>query len=76
MVPRRGIELPNPLDVPEVIAAGKNDPICPTAESEELAEPHTGAGANTKIHWEMNGHMLTRMEVDTATKWYEEKFGK
>ena len=29
------------------------------------------AGAVTEVHWEMNGHSLTRTEVDAAAKWYK-----
>lgn len=76
MVPRRDIELPNLEGVQVFIAAGKNDPLCSAAESEDLDELLTGAGAKTEVHWEMNGHSLTRTEVDAAAKWYEEKFGK
>ena len=76
MVPRRGIDLPDLSGVPVFIAAGKNDPICPAKESEDLAELLTGAGAETEVHWEMNGHTLTRSEVDAAAEWYETKFDK
>lgn len=74
MVPRRGIELPNLKDVPVLIAAGKNDPICPAEESEELASLLQNAGAKTSIHWEMNGHSLTRSEIDMAADWYQKNF--
>ncbi|MCG7343360.1 alpha/beta hydrolase [Sporosarcina sp. ACRSL] len=74
MVPRRGIELPELTDVPVFIAAGKNDPICPAQETEELQELLAGAGASTEVHWEMNGHSLTRTEVDAATEWYRNNF--
>ncbi|WP_252504762.1 alpha/beta hydrolase [Sporosarcina sp. Marseille-Q4943] len=70
MVPRRGIELPNLAGIPVFIAAGKNDPICPAQETTELQELLTAAGASTEVHWEMNGHSLTRTEVEAATEWY------
>lgn len=75
MVPRRGIELPNLEGTSVFIAAGKNDPMCSAAESEELDELLRGAGAKTEVHWEMNGHSLTRTEVATAAAWFETNFG-
>ncbi|WP_318616204.1 alpha/beta hydrolase [Sporosarcina sp. YIM B06819] len=75
MVPRRGIDLPDLAGVQVFIAAGKNDPMCPAKESEDLDELLTGVGAETAIHWEMNGHSLTRTEVDAASEWYNAKFG-
>lgn len=74
MVPRRGIDLPDLKDVPVFIAAGKNDPICPAQETTELDELLTGAGATTAVHWEMNGHSLTRTEVEAAKEWYNNNF--
>jgi phospholipase/carboxylesterase len=74
MVPLRGIQLPNLSGVPVFIAAGKNDPICPAAESEELDELLRGAGAKTTVHWEMNGHTLTGSEVAVAADWYRSQF--
>ena len=76
MVPRRGIDLPDLGGVPVFITAGKNDPICPARESEDLEELLTSAGAVTEVHWEMNGHSLTRTEVDAAAEWYKSTFGE
>ncbi|MDS9471956.1 alpha/beta hydrolase [Sporosarcina pasteurii] len=75
MVPRRGLQLPNLEGTKVFIAAGKNDPICPMVESEELDELLRGAGAETALHWEMNGHSLTRTEVAAAAEWFETNFG-
>lgn len=74
MVPRRGIELPNLTGTSVFIAAGKNDPMCPPEESEELNELLTSAGAETAVHWEMNGHSLTRTEVEAAAQWFTANF--
>ncbi|MEK5036561.1 alpha/beta hydrolase [Sporosarcina sp. FSL K6-3457] len=74
MVPRRGIDLPDLADTPVFIAAGKNDPMCSAEESEDLDELLTSAGAQVKVHWEMNGHSLTRTEVDAAAEWYRAIF--
>lgn len=75
MVPRRGIELPNLSGVEVFIAAGKNDPMCPAIESEQLDELLGGAGAKTTLNWEMNGHSLTGTEVAAAAEWYKTNFG-
>lgn len=74
MVPRRGIELPNLKDIQIFIAAGKNDPICPMKESEDLAQLLTDAGAATTLQWEVNGHSLSRTEIEAAAKWYQKSF--
>ena len=74
MVPRRGIDLPDLTGTRVFIAAGKNDPMCSAQESEELDELLTGAGVETAVHWEMNGHSLTRTEVDAAAQWYKANF--
>ncbi|GKV55174.1 carboxylesterase [Sporosarcina sp. NCCP-2222] len=71
MVPRRGIGLPDLTGVPVFITAGKNDPICPAQETMDLDSLLTEAGAQTEVHWEMNGHSLTQTEVAAAAKWYE-----
>lgn len=74
MVPRRGIELPDLTEVQVFIAAGKNDPMCPAIESEQLDELLRGAGAKTTLNWEMNGHSLTGTEVAAAADWYKANF--
>lgn len=74
MVPRRGIQLPELTGVQVFIAAGKNDPMCPAIESEQLDELLRGAGAETTLNWEMNGHSLTRTEVAAAADWYKANF--
>lgn len=71
MVPRRGIQLPDLAGVPVFIAAGKNDPLCTPQESEELHALLEEAGADVSVHWEYNGHQLTRSEVEAAAAWYE-----
>ena len=72
MVPRRGIELPHIKGTGIFIAAGINDPICPQAESLELANLLEQAGASVQIHWENRGHQLTMSEVQAAKQWYEQ----
>ncbi|WP_026695256.1 alpha/beta hydrolase [Peribacillus kribbensis] len=76
MVPRRGISLPDLSGIPVFIGAGKNDPICPASETEELGRLLVEAGASVAVHWENYGHQLTRTEVDAAGDWFKKNFGK
>lgn len=71
MVPRRGIPLPYLTHTPIFISAGKNDPICPQKETEELFSLFEKAHADVEIHWENNQHQLTNSEVNAAAKWYQ-----
>src|SRR5699024_159288 len=70
IVPRRGIDLPNLAGKSIFIAAGTNDPICPSKESKELKSLLENANANVQLHWEDKGHQLTMDEVIAAKKWY------
>ncbi|WP_339230179.1 alpha/beta hydrolase [Oceanobacillus sp. FSL K6-2867] len=70
MVPRRGIDLPDLSGKQVFIAAGTNDPICPSQESEELYSLLDAASADVKLHWENHGHQLTMNEVKAAASWY------
>ncbi|CAH0275988.1 alpha/beta hydrolase [Peribacillus simplex] len=74
MVPRRGIALPTLSDIPVFIAAGKNDPICPAEETDELNQLLLQAGARVDVHWENYGHQLTRSEVEAAGSWFYKNF--
>ncbi|MBM7692718.1 phospholipase/carboxylesterase [Peribacillus deserti] len=76
MVPRRGIDVPDLSGTPVFIGAGKNDPICPAAETEELSSILQDARAEVEVYWENYGHQLTRSEVDKAADWFQKKFGK
>ncbi|WP_226087892.1 alpha/beta hydrolase [Mesobacillus sp. S13] len=74
MVPRRGIDLPELSGTEVFLAAGKNDPICPAAESEELKSLLLKANAHIEMHWENSGHQLTLNEVEAAREWYVRRF--
>jgi phospholipase/carboxylesterase len=71
MVPRRGIGIPDLTGIPVFIGAGKNDPICPASETEELSQLLEKAGAQVDVHWEYQGHQLTHSEVNASKRWYE-----
>ncbi len=72
MVPLRDKELPDLSGVPVFIAAGKNDPMCAPQESEDLQQLLEGAGASVQLHWENNGHQLSRTEVVSAAAWFKQ----
>lgn len=74
MVPRRGIELPQLSGIPVFMGAGKNDPISPAQETEELNQLLSAAGASVELHWEHFGHQLSPSEVDAAAKWFQRNF--
>ncbi|WEK56414.1 MAG: alpha/beta hydrolase [Candidatus Cohnella colombiensis] len=74
MVPLRGIELPDLSGVSVFIGAGRNDPICSSQESEDLAALLQGAGAEVAVHWENYGHRLTGTEVEAAAVWFQHYF--
>lgn len=71
MVPRRGISLPNLHGTSVFIGAGRNDPLCPPKESEDLQQLLEEAGAEVEIFWGDHGHQLTKEEIDEAAKWFQ-----
>ncbi|MBM7675823.1 alpha/beta hydrolase [Gracilibacillus alcaliphilus] len=73
MVPRRGIELPDLASIKIFLAAGHNDPLCTEQETIDLEQILTDNGAEVDIHWEYNGHQLSRTEVEAARDWYRKK---
>lgn len=76
MVPRRGVDLPNLAKTPVFIGAGRNDPICPAQETEELTQLLEAAQAPVHVYWENHGHQLTNTEVKAASDWYNNHFKK
>lgn len=74
MVPLRNIELPQLNGVSCFISAGENDMMCHPAETEELAALLTSVGGDVMLHWERNGHQLTRTEIEAAREWYNERY--
>ncbi|OAB44628.1 alpha/beta hydrolase [Paenibacillus antarcticus] len=74
MVPLRNKELPDLSCIPVFIGAGRNDMMCPAQESEDLKALLVGAGSVTDLHWENNGHQLSRTEIDAAGEWFSKHF--
>ncbi|MDT3425441.1 phospholipase/carboxylesterase [Paenibacillus forsythiae] len=71
MVPLRGLA-PQPLSgVPVFIGAGVNDPLVSAAETRELHELLTGAGAEVTLHWSNQGHRLSAGEAEAAKDWLD-----
>ncbi|MFD1038266.1 alpha/beta hydrolase [Virgibacillus byunsanensis] len=75
MVPRRGVDLPELENTPVFIGAGDNDPICSPKETVDLEKLLSEANANVQLHWESQGHQLTKGEVEQAAKWYQTYYG-
>jgi len=73
MVPRRGVELPNLTGKHVLITAGKQDPMCPPEESEDLHELLEKAGTNVETYWIDGGHQLVQEEVEKAKEWYKQQ---
>jgi predicted esterase len=69
MVPFAPDTSPDLTHVPVLIAAGTNDPIVPTAQSERLAAILKSAGAPVTLHWEPAGHGLTQGDLLAAQQW-------
>ncbi|MCY8515138.1 alpha/beta hydrolase [Bacillus atrophaeus] len=74
MVPIRGLELPYMKGLPVFIGAGKHDPLCTRAETEELQQYLNEAGASTAVYWQEGGHQLTQQEAEQAQMWYQDAF--
>ena len=74
MVPIRDIQLPGMPNLPVYIGAGRNDPICPPEETEELAGMLADRNADVTLHWENYGHQLTYAEIDAAANWFRKRF--
>ncbi|MDN4072267.1 alpha/beta hydrolase [Fictibacillus terranigra] len=74
MVPLRGMGLPDLKGSEIFIGAGKNDPICPPQETEELENLLRGAGANVETYWGNYGHQLTQQEAEAAAAWFQQHY--
>ncbi|MGM7701496.1 alpha/beta hydrolase [Pseudalkalibacillus sp. Hm43] len=71
MVPLKNFQLPSLDGIPVFIGAGKNDPLIPMDETQELAEELRKSGAAVEEFWTNGGHQLTREEVEKANAWYK-----
>jgi predicted esterase/catechol 2,3-dioxygenase-like lactoylglutathione lyase family enzyme len=63
-------ESPPRLDgTPVFIGAGRTDAIAPPAQAERLAQILREAGADVHVHWDPDGHAVTRGELAAAREW-------
>lgn len=75
MVPVRDIDNISLKDTPIFIGAGENDPICRPEETKELEAMLRERRAKVQVHWEDNGHGLTKTELEAARQWYHGNLG-
>jgi phospholipase/carboxylesterase len=69
MVPFVPKQAPDLRDKPVLLLNGREDPIVPTVQAEELAGIFKSAGADITLHWERAGHALTQGDVSLARDW-------
>lgn len=69
MVPLTPDTLPQLTGKQVLIQAGKQDPIIPDANSEQLAELLQQANADVTINWQNAGHGLINSDFELAKAW-------
>lgn len=69
MVPLRPERRPDLSAVAVLIGNGRNDPIAPAEQAEELARMLDDAGASVEMAWHDGGHEVTAGVVDAARAW-------
>jgi predicted esterase len=74
MVPLAPEKLPDLSGRPVFLAAGRNDPIIPPENTEQLAAMLKEAGAEVSLKWNEGGHQLGVAEVDEAKSWLAKAF--
>jgi predicted esterase len=74
MVPLVPEKLPDLSGRPVFLAAGRNDPIIPPENTEQLAAMLQKAGADVSLQWSEGGHQLGGAEVDEAKSWLAKAF--
>lgn len=73
MVPYRNQDMQVLKESTIFVGAGKNDPIIPKNETEELIEVLRKQGASVTEKWYEFGHQLTMDEINDAREWYVSK---
>jgi predicted esterase len=73
MVPLVPEQQPDLSGVPVFIGAGRSDTMIPPAQTEQLAQMLTAAGAKVELLWQPGGHNLTQAEVQAAKRWLGEQ---
>ena len=74
MVPLIPEKLPDLSGRPVFLAAGRNDPIIPAENTEQLAAMLKEAGAEVSLQWSEGGHQLSAAELEEAKDWLAKAF--
>jgi phospholipase/carboxylesterase len=61
---------------PVLLLSGREDPIVPTDQPDQLAAIFKAAGADVTLHWEKAGHGLTQGDVSNARDWMKQVLHK
>jgi phospholipase/carboxylesterase len=69
MTPLIPEKLPDLTGVSVFLASGRNDPIVPTRDVEQLAAMLRKSKADVSLQWSAGGHQLTSPEIDAAREW-------
>ena len=69
MVPLIPELMPEMEGTPVFIAAGRNDPLVPTRETDRLATLLEQCGASVTVTWQNGGHALSHEDVRAAKDW-------
>jgi phospholipase/carboxylesterase len=69
MVPFVPKQVPDLQGKSVLLLSGREDPIVPTGQAQELAGIFEAARADVTLHWEKAGHALTQGDVSTARDW-------
>jgi predicted esterase len=69
MVPLEPEEMPKLDGVSVLIESGREDPIVPVDQPEQLAGMLRSAGAEVTLTWQEAGHNLTQQDLLTAREW-------
>jgi predicted esterase/catechol 2,3-dioxygenase-like lactoylglutathione lyase family enzyme len=73
MVPFQPEALPDLRGTSVFIGAGRNDPIAPAQQVNQLASMLRDAGAEVTVFWQNAGHTITNDELDAARRWLAER---
>lgn len=67
---RKEILEPDLKNVPILVTAGTNDPICTIGESKKLIDQYKTAKAIVNQSWFEFGHSLSNLEIKAVNDWY------
>jgi predicted esterase len=72
MVPFRPELIRNFKNLSVFIGAGRQDPIIPRGQAEELAATFESGGADVTVFWHTGGHELSQDDIEAARAWLSE----